>query len=304
MKIEPRQVMKYYLSICAIFKNESEYLREWIEFHRLMGVDHFYLYNNLSDDDYSSVLNSYIDQEIVTLRDWPEIWRRETQSNVYKDCLDRCRHESRWVAFIDLDEFLFPPNAGSLPEVLSEYESFPGIIVNWQVYGSSGHKQKPEGLVIENFTMKAPTNWIRNGQVKSIVDPLKVVRPRGAHLFEYRNDELAVTETKIPVRVVGTSAIGRASRRLLINILPKIPIDPYRFTFYYPKSISVNKLRINHYIVKSLEEAMAAMEYHNQHKYLNQMNWLRYHERNDEKDDIMLRYVPELKRRLSAGNED
>ena len=295
--------MKYYLSVCAIFRNEAAYLREWIEFHGLMGVEHFYLYNNLSDDEYSSVLKSYVDQEIVTLLDWPETWRRKTQSDAYKDCLDRYRHESRWIAFIDLDEFLFAPNAESLPDVLSKYESFPGIVVNWQVYGSSGHKKKPEGLVIENFTMRAPTDWIRNGQIKSIVDPLKVVRPRGAHLFEYRNDELAVTEKQIPVRIVRTSAIGRAARRFLIDIMPKISIDPYAFTLYKPKSISVNALRINHYIVKSEEEALAAMEYHSQHKYLNQMNWLRYHDRNEVKDDILHVYIPALKKRLPVADK-
>ncbi len=75
--------MKYYLSICAIFKNEAAYLGEWIEFHRLAGVEHFYLYNNLSDDNYFSVLKYYIDKGTVTLRDWPEEWKRYAQSNVY-----------------------------------------------------------------------------------------------------------------------------------------------------------------------------------------------------------------------------
>lgn len=293
--------MKYYLSICAIFRNEAPYLLEWIEFHRFMGVEHFYLYNNLSNDDYLSVLKNYIDSGLVTLRDWPEMWRRETQSNAYMDCLERYRNESRWIAFIDLDEFLFAPNAESLPDVLSEYERFPGIVVNWQVYGSSGHKKKPEGLVIENFTMKAPTNWIRNRRTKSIVDPSKTIRPRGAHLFEYGHGELAVTERQIQVKNVGTTAIGRVARRILVGIMPKISIDPYSFNLCHPQSVSVNKLRINHYIVKSREEALAAMQYHNQHKYLNQMDWLRYHDRNDERDDILLKFVPEIKRRLPTG---
>ena len=37
---------KYKLSICAIFKNEANYLKEWIEYHRMVGVEHFYLYNS------------------------------------------------------------------------------------------------------------------------------------------------------------------------------------------------------------------------------------------------------------------
>ena len=41
----------YYSSICAIFKDEARFLREWLEYHRLIGIEHFYLYNNFSTDD-------------------------------------------------------------------------------------------------------------------------------------------------------------------------------------------------------------------------------------------------------------
>ena len=47
---------KYNVSICAIFKNEAPYLREWIEFNHLVGIEHFYMYNNNSEDDYLVVL--------------------------------------------------------------------------------------------------------------------------------------------------------------------------------------------------------------------------------------------------------
>ena len=42
--------MKPYLAICAVYRNEAPYLREWIEFHRLVGVERFFLYNNRSTD--------------------------------------------------------------------------------------------------------------------------------------------------------------------------------------------------------------------------------------------------------------
>ena len=37
---------KYTICICGIFRNEGKYLDEWIKFHLLIGVEHFYLYNN------------------------------------------------------------------------------------------------------------------------------------------------------------------------------------------------------------------------------------------------------------------
>jgi hypothetical protein len=57
-----RSEPKYYLSVGAIFRNEARFLPEWIEYHRLHGVDHFYLFNNLSEDDYKAALKPYVDQ--------------------------------------------------------------------------------------------------------------------------------------------------------------------------------------------------------------------------------------------------
>ena len=63
--------MKPYLSICAIYRDEAPYLREWIEFHRLVGVERFFLYNNGSEDDHLEVLAPYVEDGIVVLHDWP-----------------------------------------------------------------------------------------------------------------------------------------------------------------------------------------------------------------------------------------
>lgn len=77
---------QYKVSIGAIFKNEALYLKEWIEFHRIVGVEHFYLYNNNSDDNYREVLEPYIKRNIVTLVDWP---KNQAQIEAYKDCIHK-----------------------------------------------------------------------------------------------------------------------------------------------------------------------------------------------------------------------
>lgn len=50
---------KYYFSVCCIFKDEAKYLGEWIEYNRIIGVDHIYMYNNNSTDDFRSIIDSY-----------------------------------------------------------------------------------------------------------------------------------------------------------------------------------------------------------------------------------------------------
>ena len=61
----------YRLAICAMFKNEAPWLKEWILYHHeVLKVDHFYLYNNDSTDQYKEILQPFIDQQWVELIDW------------------------------------------------------------------------------------------------------------------------------------------------------------------------------------------------------------------------------------------
>lgn len=95
---------KYYFSICAIFKDESLSLKELVEYHKLIGVEHFYLYNNFSTDNSESILQQYINEGIVTLVDWDVA--PPAQSAAYNDFKKKFWNETQWVAFIDLDEYI------------------------------------------------------------------------------------------------------------------------------------------------------------------------------------------------------
>ena len=52
-----------YLSLCLITKDEHLYLPEWLDWHRKLGVEHFYIYDNGTHDHLSSLLT----QDDVTL---------------------------------------------------------------------------------------------------------------------------------------------------------------------------------------------------------------------------------------------
>ena len=143
---------KPYLSICAIYRDEADYLAEWVEFHRLVGVERFFLYNNFSSDHHLDVLAPYMDEGIVTVRDW-QVTRRRVGSDTrvqrrievapLRLALDRVHRPGR-VSLL--------AQAGSpCPTVLSEYEEWPGVAVRWAMFGTSGHRTEPPGLVIENY---------------------------------------------------------------------------------------------------------------------------------------------------------
>lgn len=140
----------YTFSICAIFRNEAMFLREWIEFHILVGVEHFYLYNNFSEDNYLEVLQPYIESGIVTLTDWPI---ESGQLSAYLDCFKRHKNHTDWIAYIDLDEFICLRKETDIKEWIRPYKNYPTVYVNWKMFGISGvmehDKQK---TVIEQYT--------------------------------------------------------------------------------------------------------------------------------------------------------
>lgn len=141
---------KYRLSICAIFKNEGFYLKEWIEYHLIVGVDHFYLYNNDSTDNYKTILEPYIERGIVDLIEWPY---KQGQMSAYEDCISSRKEEANWIGFIDLDEFIVPIKDKSIYDFLFKFRNRPSVVINWKMFGTSGKcDAEIEKLVTERFT--------------------------------------------------------------------------------------------------------------------------------------------------------
>ena len=183
-----------YLSACLCFRNSGAYLAEWLAFYTVLGVEHFYLYNNDSADDFAFAIAPYVRRRMATLINHPG---RGVQHAVYAHCLQEFGPQTKWMIFCDDDEFLFPVTDASLPEALVPYEGYAGVGVAWMMYGSSGHTVQPKGLVIENYLRRAA---LPDPHVKCIVRPEQVVEPVvAAHQFRTRG-ALMVDEKFHPLR--------------------------------------------------------------------------------------------------------
>ncbi len=147
----PKYDKKYKISICGIFKNEALFLREWIEYHEMIGVEHFYLYNNNSEDDFLKILQPYIDRGLVTLTDWPY---NQAQMKAYRHFYETYRHETQWVSFLDIDEFFCPRYKNNLMDWLYLMDKYPVIVIYWRMFGTSGKlSHHREQLVTEQYTV-------------------------------------------------------------------------------------------------------------------------------------------------------
>ena len=145
---------KYNVAVCAIFKNEAIYLKEWLEFNHLVGVEHFFLYNNNSDDDFQEVLAPYIKRGWVTLEDWPY---KQKQIKCYMHCITNYAHQTKWLGFIDIDEFIVPKSTCTVYDFLKNFENRCSVNIYWRLFGTSGLIERDlNGLVCEEFTVCWP----------------------------------------------------------------------------------------------------------------------------------------------------
>ena len=168
------------LAICAIIKDEGPYLREWIEYHKLHGVDKIYIYDNESADDTVQILAPYIADGLVEYKYFPG---KRMQLPAYRDCIKNHCNDVKWIMFIDLDEFVVPHKNKSLRGILNQQPKNVGqISMAWLRFGSNGHIRRPSGLVIENYTRRG--RKITN--CKSIVNP-RVVKAPFVHVGDVAN---------------------------------------------------------------------------------------------------------------------
>ena len=250
-------------SIVAVIKNDARYLEEWLNYHLVAGADHFYLYDNAGTDNTKEILEPYIEAELV---DYFPITGEQMKIPVYNEAVRRFKFATRYMAFIDCNEFIYPKNNQSVAEVADEIfskdERIAGLTVNWQIFGSNNlEKADFEQNVLERFTRRAPQNWF---------EPPEENKPPAGNIF------------------VKTIANPRFIRSIL---------NPH-FAFYFDGKLAVNsagahvpywgcepvtdKIVIHNYFTKSREEFFAKSD---NEAVFDKNN------RNDEFDDSILNYL-------------
>lgn len=170
-------------AICAIVKDEGDYIAEWLVHHFALGFDRALVFDNGSTDRTRAELGRVARLFPVETRDWPDAGHPNPQAAAYQQA---CRDLSGcvdWVAFLDADEFLVSQAGEQVQTLLARCRDCAGIAVNWLVFGSSWHEQRPDGLVLEAFPMRSDVAFPPNRHVKCIVRPDAVRACSHAHAF-------------------------------------------------------------------------------------------------------------------------
>lgn len=108
---------------------------------------------------------------------------RLRQRDAYNKALHDYGRRFRYLGIIDADEFLFVRNSADggvgnlysfVDKFMASHPNAGGLAVNWCIFGSNGHKTKPDGGVLENYTKRAQDNFSAHEVIKTICDPAKV----------------------------------------------------------------------------------------------------------------------------------
>jgi hypothetical protein len=190
-------------SVCvgAILKDEDRFVEEWVAYHRLLGVDHFYLYDNDPRQPLRRILAGHL--KYVTVIEWPVDHDgpgragATKQAKAYAHCVRHHAARHTWVALIDGDEFIALEAHRDLKAFLSEFAAYDSIALNWHVFGHNGHYEDPPGLIIGSLTrrMREP-----RAMVKCITRPEAIASIASAHLCELRPGRTRVDANKRPYR--------------------------------------------------------------------------------------------------------
>lgn len=152
--------MRYYATVLGVFKNEASFLGEWIEHYLARGIEHIYLLNDSSTDNFLDITTDYVNKGLVTLKSVEECDQDKTiswrQAYLYNKYYNYILKESFWIGVFDLDEFFYCTQYKNITKILNIFEkaSYQELLADWYWFGSNNHVKQPKNIV-ESFTKRA-----------------------------------------------------------------------------------------------------------------------------------------------------
>ena len=169
------------VAVVAIVRGEKPFLDEWLAYHRLLGVDHFFVYDDEPDLSVGGFLKPHF--PYVTVVPWFERHRhlpgRNKQTKAYTHALSNGLGSFEWVMYLDVDEFLLLRRHATIQEFLSGFDrSVSSVSLNWMVFGHGGHYEDPTGLVTSSLIKRM---LLPSHNCKSISRCADILRVESAH---------------------------------------------------------------------------------------------------------------------------
>ena len=281
----------------SMMKDEGPFVLEWIAHHLAVGFSRIVVYTNDCSDG--------TDDMLIRLE---ELGLAHHRRNVIPEglrpqpsALNYAQEEplvggSDWVLVFDADEFLcIRYGDGTLDPLLdaAEAQGANGIVITWRIFGSGGVHHWSRDPVTEQYLMAAPPDWNKGWGVKTLFkfDPdhwkLGIPRPKMKSKW---------IKTEFPDSVKWLNGSGREME------------DYFKFRGWrsITRTVGYDWVQLNHYAVKSVDSyAIRKMRgnVNNKKDKYNSDYWS-LQDRNEVRDDTMLRYKPQRDAMIARLLED
>lgn len=185
-----------YLTLGSCLKHEEPYMRDFVTYHRSVGVEHFVFY----DREYHPMKEMFKNDPDVEIVHFPDI-PFNVHAIAWANLIGLNKGKTKWLALIDADQVLVPAQKDDIREVLRDYEQFASLQCNWHTFGSSGQIEKIEGSLYERFLKRAVPHEGVNNHTQFICQPdrTQAIRTDDPHHPHVNPGEVSVNTNKVPV---------------------------------------------------------------------------------------------------------
>lgn len=105
----------------TLVKNEDNYIIQWIEFHKKLGVTRFIIYDNSNDNTLSKVLSQYITNKEVVLIRWNYLYLDQHAQPTHQNHSLYAFQNCRFIGFFDVDEYINIQKKTNLPDFFDNF---------------------------------------------------------------------------------------------------------------------------------------------------------------------------------------
>ena len=141
--------------LCIASEVEKDYIEEWIEYHLALGFCKIYIIDNSVENIFQKLQN-----DTIIVFHFPGEAHQIPSYIMFFQTIG-CNH--KWVAVIDVDEFIVLKKHNNIIDFLKEYCKSGAVAIHWVYFGSNGHTTYSNKPLLERFTMrqKEYTNTVK-----------------------------------------------------------------------------------------------------------------------------------------------
>jgi hypothetical protein len=183
------------ICICSIVKNENLYIREFINYYYLLGVDKIIIYDNndIEGETINNIIKDYIINQFVEIIDVRGL--SSIQIPIYNYCYRKNKDIYDWIGFIDIDEYLYIKNEKNIKNYFfsNRFQKCQTIYFNWIIYNDNNkikYENKPlnKRFTIQKSFFNQGKSFVRGGLNKLII-PTTMIPGINIHYFCNSNGE-------------------------------------------------------------------------------------------------------------------